>query len=219
MGLFALRWLDLPLSDPAGNLRLDEYLLKAAAPVFRIWESTDECVVLGQSGHAERDIHVEECAKIGVPVIRRCSGGGAVVIGPGCLNYSLILPFEWNPGWRDVAVSMRWVMERIRAGLRIPGLRREGMGDLTLHGLKVSGNAQRRTAHAFLHHGTLLYNFDSRRAEQLLKEPLRQPAYRAGRTHRDFLGNLPIGVNEVKARLIDTWRPAPEISICDIGTI
>lgn len=207
MRLFALRWLDLSLSNPAGNLRLDDDLLQAGTAVFRVWESADECVVLGHSGDPERDAHVGECARIGAPVIRRCSGGGAVVIGPGCLNYSLVLPFEWNPGWRDVAVSMRWVMDRIRAGLRVPGLRREGMGDLALHGLKVSGNAQRRTAHAFLHHGTLLYNFDSQRAERLLKEPVRQPAYRAGRTHRDFLGNLPIGVDEVKARLIDTWLP------------
>lgn len=202
---FALRWLDVTLPDTGGNLRLDEDLLNEGAGVLRVWESAHECVVLGQSGRAERDAHLMECRHSGVPVLRRCSGGGAVLIGPGCLNYSLVLPLEWNPEWRDVPLSMRWVMDRMRAALRLPDLRMEGLCDLALHGFKVSGNAQRRALHAFLHHGTLLYNFDARRAARLLKEPARQPAYRAGRTHRDFLGNLPVGVDELKRRLAEEW--------------
>jgi lipoate-protein ligase A len=54
---------------------------------------------------------------------------------------------------------------------------------------------------AILHHGTLLYDFDAGRVELFLKPPLREPSYRAGRSHRDFLGNLPLRPEEIRRRL------------------
>src|SRR4051794_38698440 len=155
---FSLRWLDLTLPDPDVNIRLDEDLLQEGAGVFRVWESPQVCVVLGQSCRAERDVHLAECSERGVPVIRRCSGGGAVLIGPGCLNYTLVLRFEWNPEWRRVQAAMRWVMDGMRSALGVPELKIQGLCDLAVRGFKVSGNAQRRTTDTFLHHGTLLYN-------------------------------------------------------------
>jgi len=71
-----------------------------------------------------------------------------------------------------------------------------------LNGRKVSGSAQRRGRRALLHHGTLLYDFDPALAVRYLKEPSRQPAYRARRSHGEFLGNLPLTGEEVRARLV-----------------
>ncbi len=201
----ALPWLDRTLDDPRENLRLDEDLLASGRGVFRLWESAIECVVLGQSGQAERDVQLAECARAGVPVLQRSSGGCAVMLGPGCLNYSLVLPLEWNPAWHDVGISLRWVMSRMRKALAVPGLMRQGECDLTLKRRKVSGSAQRRTRLAILHHGTLLYDFDASRVEQFLKPPPREPKYRAGRTHRDFLGNLPLPPDEIKRRMVKAW--------------
>ena len=197
----ALRWMDVSLPEPAANLQLDEQLLMDGAGVFRVWESPGECVVLGQSGHAEREVYVSS----GVPVLRRCSGGGAVVLGPGCLSYSVILPFQLDPRWRDVAFSFLWVMQKLQTALALPGLRMAGHCDLALHGRKVSGNAQRRGRHAFLHHGTLLYDFDVSRVDRLLRMPLRRPAYRADRTHSEFLTNLPLSALDLKQRLAEAW--------------
>lgn len=194
--MIGLSWLDVTLDSPEENLRFDEQLLMAGDGVLRVWESERECVVLGRSGRAERD-----CLPGDIPILRRCSGGGAVLLGPGCLNYSLVLPLAWNPKWRDVRYSLEWVMDRIRLALGVPELRCAGTSDLALYGRKVSGNAQRRMRDAILHHGTLLYDFDAGRAERCLAPPVREPAYRGGRTHRDFLGNLPLTSGEIKARL------------------
>jgi len=127
------------------------------------------------------------------------------MLGPGCLNYSLILPLAWNARLRDVQFSMEWIMARVRRALGLPGLHLEGQSDLALSGKKVSGNAQRRTHEAILHHGTLLYKFDAARAERFLQPPRREPPYRAGRSHRDFLGNLPFTAAELEKRLGETW--------------
>jgi lipoate-protein ligase A len=197
----ALRWMDVSLPDPAENLQLDEQLLLDGAGVLRVWESASECIVLGRSGRAEREVF----EALEVPLLRRCSGGGTVVLGPGCLNYAVVLPLEWDPRWRDVAFSLRWVMRRMLAALALPGLRLAGQCDLALHGRKVSGNAQRRTRQAFLHHGTLLYDFDLARVDRLLRIPSRRPAYRADRGHGEFLANLPFGASELKHRLAVAW--------------
>jgi lipoate-protein ligase A len=166
----SLSWFDAGLADPCQNLHLDEELLAEGKGVLRLWESLHECVVLGQSGQPERDVHLAECRGSRVPILRRCSGGGAVLLGAGCLNYSLVLPLDWNPKWRDVRYSLHWVMSRMRRALDIPELRREGQCDLALNHRKVSGNAQRRTHRAILHHGTLLYNFDASRPERFKTE-------------------------------------------------
>jgi lipoate-protein ligase A len=201
----ALAWLDVTLINPKENLCFDEELLAKGEGVLRVWETSAECVVLGHAGKPERDVYIEECRQAGTPVLRRSSGGGAVVLGPGCLNYTLVLPFLLELRLHDVRYSLRWVMSRIRRALDVPDLREEGACDLALHQRKVSGSAQRRTRSAVLHHGTLLYNFDSTRAERFLKPPVREPPYRAGRAHRDFLGNLPLAADEIKRRLVKAW--------------
>jgi lipoate---protein ligase len=196
-----LRWIDLSLPEPTANLQLDEQLLAEGSPVLRVWESPTECLVLGRSGRAEAEVYETP----DVPVLRRCSGGGTVLLGPGCLNYAVVLPLEWDPRWRDVAFSLWWVMQRMRAALALPGLCVAGHGDMALHGRKVSGSAQRRTQHAFLHHGTLLYDFNLARVEQLLRMPARRPAYRGDRGHIDFLANLPLPAADLKQRLAQAW--------------
>ena len=201
----SLSWLDVTLAGQAENLRFDEELLAKGRGVMRVWETPAECVVLGHAGKPEREVYVEECKEAGIPVLRRCSGGGAVLLGPGCLNYTLVLPLQWDARLHDVRYSLRWVMSRMRRALAIPDLHEEGACDLALHQRKVSGSAQRRTRSAILHHGTLLYDFDSTRTEHFLKPPVREPRYRAGRGHRDFLGNLPLTADEIKRRLVKGW--------------
>jgi lipoate-protein ligase A len=199
------QWLAADSSDPRENLQLDDDLLSRGEPLLRIWESGIECVVLGRSGIPERDVHLEQCRQTGVPVLRRSSGGGAVVLGSGCLNYSLIIPLSMQPECRDVRFSFEWIVRRMIRALAVPGLSCQPPSDIALHDRKISGNAQRRTQDAILHHGTLLYAFDAARAELFLKSPAREPSYRAGRSHLEFLGNLPLGREEITHRLQQEW--------------
>ena len=74
--------------------------------------------------------------------------------------------------------------------------RPEGTSDVAVGARKISGNAQARRWKALLVHGTLLVDFDPELADAVLKHPPREPAYRRGRPHRDFLVTLrSLGVN------------------------
>lgn len=194
-------FLPLTLPTPEQDLALDEVLLDEAdagarGAVLRIWERAQLAVVLGASRPAERDVHLGLCAERGVPVLRRASAGGTVLLGPGCLIYSLVLDHrraELSGGIRAVD---SWVLERIaqalsRTGPALP-VRRAGLSDLSVAGRKLSGNAQRRRRRFTLYHGTVLYAFDLAAISRLLPLPDRVPEYRAGRDHHEFVANLPL---------------------------
>jgi lipoate-protein ligase A len=183
-------------------LALDELSLDQQKEGLRFWECSQPVVVVGRGGRIEEQVRVEACDADGVDVLRRSSGGGAVVLGPGCLNYSLLFSLERRPRWRDVRRSLReilsWMTDALGAEICDPS-------DLAWQGKKVSGNSQRRTASVLLHHGTLLYDFDPELASRYLLEPKRQPEYRRGRTHAQFLGNLPFSALDIENRVKEVW--------------
>jgi len=197
------------LSHPLPNLAQETALydaLESAAgeEALRVWESPAQVVVVGCSAVVSRDVDRDACAADGVAIVRRDSGGGAVLLGPGCINYSLVLSLERRPQLRDVRASYRQLLGWLVRSLAVPGLEIRGCSDLAIEGRKVSGNAQRRGARALLHHGTLLYAFDARAAERYLKEPARRPDYRGDRRHMDFLGNLPLSGRQIRGALADS---------------
>jgi len=224
--------LDLTLPDLAANVALDEALLEAAAGgeppplsepqpgVLRLWESSRYGVVLGRGSAASAEVRWQACAAEGVPVVRRPSGGAAVVVGPGCLMYAAILPLAWacrrEPSDRfDLDRVHESVLARVAAAVARCGIavRREGVSDLTLDGpagrrRKVSGNSLRVARDWFLYHGTLLYAFDLACVDRWLAAPPRQPAYRDGRGHADFVANLPARGPALREALVAAWQTA-----------
>ncbi len=215
-----MRLIDRSEPTPDENLAVDESLLAAcqaaesrhersacAQPVevLRFWESARPVVVLGRSGRVDRDVDAAACARADVPVLRRVSGGGAVVLGPGCLNFSLILSLNARPALRDVETSLRIVLSTLARALPVEGLHVEPPADLCWRGDKVSGHAQYRTRDALLHHGTILYDMDLALMSALLTEPVRQPAYRARRSHAAFVRNLPLTMDIIKQAVARAW--------------
>ncbi len=208
-----IQLLDLTLPTPSENLALDEALLLAAEAgkgneVLRFWELPDYAVVLGSSCRLTEEVNEAACNADGVPVLRRSSGGGSVLLGPGCLCFSLVLAFMRSPALNDVTHSYTYILERTAEALRaaVPGAMRAGRSDLALEDRKFSGNAQRRMRTHLLHHGTILYAFDLDRIERYLYLPGRQPEYRRRRDHRGFVMNLPMDREAVIERLRDLWE-------------
>jgi len=71
---------------------------------------------------------------------------------------------------------------------------------------KFSGNAQRRTRRALLFHGTILYGMNLDLVGQLLPLPQDRPQYRGSRSHADFITNLPVSPESIRAALMEEWR-------------
>jgi lipoate-protein ligase A len=220
--MFGLSFLDLTWPTPEENLACDEALLDwcdggGGPGALRFWEPGQYFVVVGYANQVEAEVKVEACRTHGVPILRRCSGGGTVLQGPGCLNYSLVLEINADERLRNITQTNRWIMEshqrELAARLNEP-VRVQGHTDLTLGPRKFSGNAQRRKRRAVLFHGTFLLQFDLSLVERFLLLPKQQPAYRQNRSHEEFLTNLKLPSTTVKEMLGQAWnatRPLPEI--------
>ena len=185
--------------EVAENLACDEALLVAAedggGPAFlRFWELDHPAIVLGASCRVGADVHLQAARLDGVPIARRSSGGGSVVIGPGALNVTVVLPIAADPAFAAVDVAQKTVLSRVAEGLRAfgPAVEVRGSGDLTLGSRKFSGSAQRRLRSMMMIHATLLYNFPLDRIDRYLPMPPRRPSYRADRSHADFLTTIPL---------------------------
>src|SRR5436190_14037059 len=141
-----MQLLDLTLKSPAANLACDEALLDWCEAgggdegVLRFWESVKHFVVLGYANKAATEVDLEACLKEGIPVLRRCSGGGTVVQGRGCLNYSLLLHIQ-GP-LESISETNCFVIGRNRDALQplVNGkIEIQGHTDLARGGLKFSG--------------------------------------------------------------------------------
>jgi lipoate-protein ligase A len=209
-----MRYLDLTLPTIEANLALDEALLleaeAGAGETLRLWEWPHLAVVLGSACRLVEDVDEPACSAAGVPILRRSSGGGTVLLGAGCLCYSLVLRFDRHPALEEIRPSFQYILDTVLAALGVPGAFHAGISDLAIAGRKFSGNAQQRKRHHLLHHGTLLHSFPLADLARYLRLPPRQPDYRAGRGHDDFVRNLDLPAAVIRQRLRDAWQAAEE---------
>jgi lipoate-protein ligase A len=208
-----MEYLDLTMSSAAANLACDEALLDACdqetgPEVLRFWEPRECFVVVGYANEVAREVRLEACRQAGIGVFRRCSGGGAVVQGPGCLNYTLVLNITRGGALDTIPAANRHIMERHRRAFRVlldRPVEVRGVTDLTVGQRKFSGNAQRRKRRALIFHGTFLLRLDLKLMETYLTMPSRQPEYRQGRPHESFVANLNLPAPPIKEALRVAW--------------
>jgi lipoate-protein ligase A len=163
--------------------------------------------VLGRACNLTDDVYLAACQRDGIPVLRRASGGGTVLQGPGCLSYAFVVPIALHPDFMSIRATNQFILQRVAKVLRRwqPDIAFQGISDLTVEGLKISGNAQRRKRRALLFHGTILYGMQADLIARYLKQPKRQPDYRGNRTHGAFLRTVDAPPHEMKQAIADAW--------------
>ena len=222
-----MQYIELTLPDPGSNLACDEALIesleaqRAADGLLRIWEPEDHFVVLGHSNRIHTEVDFAACESNRVSIYRRLSGGGAVLQGPGCLNYSLILRNGIDiPG--GISESFQFVLEHHKHCIQQlieDSVEIAGISDLAVNGQKVSGNAQYRKRLFTLVHGTFLLNLDPAIVARCLRLPSKQPAYRHNRSHRCFMRNLHLNTIKLREVLRSVWSAVDPFTDVPIAMI
>lgn len=143
--------------DPTWNLAFEEYCFTQMTEYPRImllWQN-DNAVIVGRYQNAEREVNAQAAKNLGVKVVRRSTGGGAVYHDMGNLNYSFIMPVD-DPESIDFTESAKPMVDALRSiGIQAES---RGRNDIELDGRKISGTAQSYVKGRLLHHGTLLYD-------------------------------------------------------------
>jgi lipoate-protein ligase A len=227
--------------DGAGNMALDEALLLSrlgglAPPTLRFFSWRPPAVSLGYGQPLDARINREACARLGVGLVRRPTGGSAIYhdTAEREVTYSVVARAEDFEGAGDLLESYRWIGRGLTAGLGRLGVpaemvpvrpsdpaampafcfARTGSYEVEVGGRKLVGSAQRRQGGAFLQHGSVLLDADVERLGLLFPEE-RDPL--AGMTTLEAaLGRRP-SFSEVVAALAEGFREAHGLPLAPGG--
>ena len=161
-----MKFLKLTSTDPYYNLAVEEYLFShTREDVFMLWQNSPT-VVIGKNQNAYAEVDLKYAESNGIKVARRITGGGAVYHDLGNVNYSYISSTD-----KVSSLDFETPSRAIIAALADMGLSASlgGRNDILIGNKKISGNAQYTSNGRILHHGTLLFDTDTKHMERVLR--------------------------------------------------
>jgi len=174
-----LRWRLLvgEIIDPVHNLAVEEAIVRcrtedACPDTLRLWRNGPS-VVLGCNSVVQDEVDLQACRRMGVNVLRRTSGGGAVYHDLGNLNYSIVFKEADEFPQPDILDIYERFAKAVSNGLECLDIAAEfhNPNSILLNGKKISGMAQHRFYDVILVHGTMLVNSDLRALSRVLFHP------------------------------------------------
>ena len=193
----------MPSSEPpslseihySGELALHPYptgedLIEFAQPPFRVWIPHKPILVLGYSQMAAQELNLENVRRSGIPVYRRKGGGGTVLLTPEVVCVGIRMPRKPEMAIQDYfSIANGLIQSAFKKNLGLD-LKPKGISDLAWNEKKVLGSSMYLPKNYALYLASILVNCPMNQMESFLKYPSREPDYRLGRPHSDFLQNL-----------------------------
>ena len=173
--------------DPFFNLAVEEFLLQNRKEDFLILCINDPCIIIGKHQVVHREVNTKFIEEKKIPVIRRISGGGTVYHDRGNLNFTFI-----KQSVSGKQIDFRLYTLPVIDFLSSTGVNAvfEPRNDLTVDGLKISGNAEHVFRERVLHHGTLLFDSSIDDLRQSIKAKTENYLTRAVESNRTSVTNL-----------------------------
>ncbi len=147
-------------------------------------------VVIGRGSHVELELNASAIAADGVPVLRRGTGGCAVVLTPEMVAVSFAVYAKEQGRSADYFHDFNAIIIRALESLGVTGLAHAGTSDIALQGRKIAGTALYRNRELVFYHAILNLAGTTELMERYLRRPPRMPDYRAGRSHAEFVTSL-----------------------------
>ncbi|MFT5232855.1 MAG: lipoate-protein ligase A [Candidatus Krumholzibacteriia bacterium] len=159
-------------------------------PRVRVYAFDHVAVVIGRGGHQNLELLNENIAADGIPLYKRAGGGCSVVLDPGNVIISLALPLAGISGITGAFKHIsNWLISSL-AECGIKGVVQNGVSDLVLSEKKIGGSCVHRTRGYLYYSTTLLVEQNMPLVKRYLQHPPREPEYRQGRPHSEFMGTL-----------------------------
>ena len=155
-------------TDPYRNLALEQVIFDRLDPDmdhFMLWQNKN-AIIVGKHQNTSEEINASFVKEHGINVARRLSGGGAVYHDLGNINFTFI-----RSSGNERGLDFSFFCEPVKEVLRTFGVPVElsGRNDMTVEGMKFSGNAQYIKGGRVMHHGTILYDSDLSMLSKALK--------------------------------------------------
>ena len=179
------RLLKLETADAFTNMAVDEAIMKARIEnkvqnTLRFYQWKPSAVTIGRFQKLAEQVHVDNCKKHGVDIVRRISGGGTVYHdSEGEITYSIVAKLS-DLGCKDLDMlsAYKKICSGLNEAVRILGTKAEyrppdpkRCPNLAISGKKISGNAQTSKKGILLQHGTFMLDIDHKKMFTFLRVP------------------------------------------------
>jgi lipoate-protein ligase A len=149
-------------------------------------------VVLGSGNDEALEVNIDQCHALGVPILRRYGGGGTVVLYSGCVVVSAGC-------WVSEAFQNTLFFKRLNQAVIdalavswpvMASLGQAGISDIVSGSKKIAGTSMFRSRNYLLYQASILVRLDLDLVTNTLRHPSKEPDYRRGRGHKDFLSDI-----------------------------
>jgi lipoate-protein ligase A len=149
-------------------------------------------VVLGSGNDESLEVNLPQCAKLNVPVLRRYGGGGTVVLYSGCVVVSVgcWVKDQFKNNFYFSLLNQAIIDCLSISWPALSALSQAGISDIVMGEKKIAGTSMFRSRNYLLYQASLLVDLDRTLVGDLLRHPTKEPVYRRGRSHGDFLSGL-----------------------------
>ena len=155
---------------------------------FDIWIPQNQCIVLGKSKKETEDINLEFTNSDKIPVTRRVTGGGTVLIDEGCIIIDIGFRAKNRNKTIDLLSKGNSVLVEALQSLGIPAEVDSSWPDIKIDNYKICGSSLGIRNTLFLYSASMLYKSSTiKKIDYYLTTPKRSPEYRQLREHKDFL--------------------------------
>lgn len=150
----------------------------------------NKTVILGRSNQVENEVNVENCDKDGVSILKRLGGGGTVLLYPGCIVVSLgcWVKDRFENSFYFEAINNS-IIESLRNSVSAESVdfSQRGISDICIGNKKFGGTSLFRSRNYLLYQASIIVSLEIENIDRYLLHPTKEPDYRSGRSHKDFL--------------------------------
>ena len=146
--------------------------------------------VIGKGSDPQAELNIETILADGIPVLRRNTGGCAVVLSPRMFAVAFALFQKQQRKSSDYFRLFNDLIIRALCALGVSDLEQAGTSDIARHGRKIAGTALYRNRELVFFHAVINAAEDTALMERYLRLPPRMPDYREARSHASFVTSL-----------------------------
>lgn len=157
---------------------------------FRIWQPDKVYAILGRANNPKGSLIIDNVVNDNIAVLQRPSGGEAVILSPGMLVFSVKMPFRKDMRTQEVFNSINSHLIDRLSEKGIKGLYSKGISDLSVETRKIMGSSMYLNRNTLFYHAVMNIAGETGLITKYLSHPTKEPDYRKGRSHKDFVSSL-----------------------------
>lgn len=174
---------------------------------FFVWQPAGIFLILGTGNKPEKSLIIKNVLSDKIPVYKRPSGGETVILSPKMLVISTLIHDE---NFSNPKIYFQTANDKIintLKGFGVNDLRQKGISDIAIEEKKILGSSIYRKSNKVFYHAVMNVAEDTEIIEKYIRHPQKEPDYRQGRSHSDFVTSLHkegyiISIVELKQKLI-----------------